>query len=128
MKQAEEDLRDAVALAPSLASAWSALSHLNYQKPDYVEAKIDAQRAYEADAYLSVADQILWRLYATSYDLEQFADAVQWCDEGRRRFPGDPPFLDCQLWLLTTTPKAPDPARALRLVAGMGAHTPAPQG
>ncbi len=125
MKQAEEDLRDAVALAPSLASAWSALSHLNYQKPDYVEAKIDAQRAYEADAYLSVADQILWRLYATSYDLEQFADAVRWCDEGRRRFPGDPRFLDCQLWLLTTTAKAPDPADAWRLVDAMAHETPA---
>ena len=51
------------------------LSHLSYQKPDYVEAKIDAQRAYEADAYLSVADQILYQLFTTSYDLEQFADA-----------------------------------------------------
>lgn len=125
MKQAETDLRAAVALTPSLASAWSALSHLNYQKPDYVEAKIDAQRAYEADAYLNVADQILWRLYATSYDLEQFADAAQWCDEGSRRFPGDPRFLDCQLWLLTTTAKAPDPAAAWRLVGEMAQETPA---
>jgi len=124
MKQAEADLRDAVALEPSLASAWSALSHLNYQKPDYVEAKIDAQRAYEADAYLNVADQILWRLYATSYDLEQFADAVQWCGEGRRRFPRDPRFLDCQLWLLTTPAKAPDPAGAWRLVDEMAQETP----
>src|SRR5260370_13988367 len=101
MKQAEEDLRDAVALAPSLASAWSALSHLNYQKPDYVEAKIDAQRAYEADAYLSVADQILWRPHATSYDLAPFADAARWCGEGRARAPGAPRLLHCPLWLLT---------------------------
>src|SRR5260370_16929110 len=106
MKQAEEDLRDAVALAPSLASAWSALSHLNYQKPDYVEAKIDAQRAYEADAYLTVPDQILWRLYATAYDLEQFAHALRRCHEGPPRLPRPPPFPHCHLCPL------PPPAHA----------------
>jgi serine/threonine-protein kinase len=127
LKLAEGDLRSAVGLEPDLASAWSTLSHLNYEKPDYVEAKIDAQRAYEADAYLSVADQVLWRLYATSYDLEQFADALHWCDEGRRRFPGNPQFGDCQLWLMTTPARPADAAQAWQLFGEMAQQTPAAQ-
>src|SRR5207249_4491044 len=122
--EAAADLREAVALAPGLASAWSTLSHLNYQKPDFVEAKIDAQRAYEADAYLSVADQIVWRLYTTSYDLEQFADATYWCAEGRRRFPSNPRFVKCQLWLMTSDAAAPNPAQATRLVDELATLTP----
>ena len=122
--RAEEDLRTVVSLAPGQASAWNTLSHLNYQKPDFVEAKIDAQRAYEADAYLSAADQILWRLYTTSYDLEQFADAQRWCEEGRRRFPENVRFVECQLWLMTSSAKAPDVAVAWKLLDDVVRLTP----
>jgi len=127
LRKAEADLRTAVLLAPGQATAWNMLSHLDYQKPDYVEAKIDAQRAYDADAYLAVADQILWRLYTTSYDLEQFADAGRWCAEGQRRFPANPQFVKCQLWLMTTAAKAPDPALAWRLLSQIDRLTPRPQ-
>ena len=116
LRRAEADLRAAVSFAPSQASAWNMLSLLNYQKPDFVEAKIDAQRAYEADAYLSVADQILWRLYTTSYDLEQFTDAQRWCEEGRRRFPENLRFVECQLWLLTSSARPPDVRLAWELL------------
>ena len=124
LKRAEADLRAAVLLEPARASAWSTLSHLDYQKADYVAAKIAAQRAYEADAYLSVADQILWRLYTTSYDLEQFADAERWCDELRRRFPQSSTFVQCQLWLMTTDAKQPDVAEVWRLVDQLAKLTP----
>src|SRR2546426_764478 len=83
LQDAERDLRAAVGLTPSLASAWSTLSHLDYQKNDITQAKIDAQRAYEEDAYLRVADQVVWRLFSASYSLEQTQDAVHWCAEGR---------------------------------------------
>ena len=116
LRDAEADLRDAVSVSPGQASAWNMLSLVNYQKPDFVEAKIDAQRAYEADAYLSTADQILWRLYTTSYDLEQFTDAERWCEEGIRRFPANLRFVECQLWLMTSPAKAPDVALAWRLL------------
>ncbi len=116
LRGAEADLRDAVSVSPGQASAWNMLSLVNYQKPDFVEAKIDAQRAYEADAYLSTADQILWLLYTTSYDLEQFADAQRWCEEGIRRFPANLRFVECQLWLMTSPAKAPDVALAWRLL------------
>ena len=124
LTDAEADLRESVRLAPERAGAWSTLSHLSYQKPDYVEAKIDAQRAYEADAYLSVADQILYQLFTTSYDLEQFADAIRWCEEGQRRFPEKPGFASCQLWLMTSEAKQPDVALAWKLFETLGKRTP----
>ena len=125
LRTAEDDLRIAVSLAPGQANAWYVLSLVNYQKPDFVEAKIDAQRAYEADAYLGAADQILWRLYTTSYDLEQFADAARWCDEGRRRFSQNLRFVQCQLWLMTSNAQPPDVALAWRLLDEVVKLTPA---
>ena len=122
-RAAEQDLRAAVRLDPSRAGAWSTLSHLDATKSDLVQAKLDAQRGYEADAYYRTAD-VVWRLYTTSYDLGQFADAVHWCEEGRRDFPGTARFVQCDLWLLTTSARQPDVAEAWRLVAELERVTP----
>jgi tetratricopeptide (TPR) repeat protein len=121
---AEADLKRAVALEPARAAAWNTLALLYYQKPDLVEATLATRRAYEADAYLENADDILWRLYTTAYDGESFVDASHWCDEGRTRFADDPRFVRCQLWLFTTSAR-PDPAAAWRLVDTLRARTPA---
>jgi eukaryotic-like serine/threonine-protein kinase len=126
LHDAEQDLRAAVRLDPSLASAWSVLSHLDYQKSDIVQAKLDAQRGYEADAYYGTADA-MWRLYTSSYDLGQFADAVHWCDEGGRRFPGTARFVQCQLWLFTTSARPADPTAAWRLAMEVEQLTPPQQ-
>lgn len=123
LREAEQDLRAAVRLDPSLASAWSVLSHLHATNSDLVQAKLDAQRGYEADAFYSTAD-VVWRLYTTSYDLEQFADAMHWCDEGERLFPKTARFVECQLWLLTTKAKQPDVTGAWRLVSELQRLTP----
>jgi adenylate cyclase len=117
--RAEEDLEAAVRIQPSLADAWNVLSVVHSQKPDLVEAKICAQRAYEEDAFLSAAENVLWRLYATSYDLEQFPDAVQYCEEGRQRFPRSAAFVECELWLLASRALEPDVDRAWELLAVM---------
>src|SRR5437870_1536723 len=127
LKNAEQDLRSAVALDASLAGAWSALSHLDNVKSDEVQGKIDALRAYEADAYYSSADLIVWRLFLASYDLEQFVDAVHWCDVGQQRFPKDPRFVECQLWLMTSQAEAPDVGKAWQLVGQLGDLTPPPR-
>jgi serine/threonine-protein kinase len=121
---AEKDLRSAVQRDPSLAGAWSALSHLDYQKSDIVQAKIDAQRAYEADAYYGAADTILWRLFSSSYDLGQFLDAAHWCEEGERRFPGTLRVVQCELLVLTSRGKDPDVPQAWRLLDQLAKVTP----
>jgi tetratricopeptide (TPR) repeat protein len=127
LASAEEDLEEATRLQPSLANSWNVLSVVHSQKPDLIEAKISARRALEEDAFLLAAESILWRLYATSYDLEQFPDAVQYCDEGKRRFPENARFAECELWLLASRAMEPDVDRAWELLARIHEAEP-PQG
>lgn len=116
-QRARESLEGAVAAEPTLASAWNTLSILYSQIPDLVEANLAARRALEADEFLRSGDGVLRRLYATSYDLEQFREAIRYCDQGHARFPDDPTFTECRLWLMAA-PRAlePDPAEGWRLV------------
>lgn len=109
-RQALSDLEEATGLDPSLAEAWSLLSVLYSEQTDNTEAKLAARRALEADEFLRNADEVLFRLYATSYDLGQFRDATEYCDEGTRRFPRHPLFRECRLWLLAAPfAQAPTP-------------------
>ncbi|MGH7678081.1 MAG: hypothetical protein ACRENU_06410, partial [Gemmatimonadaceae bacterium] len=115
---AEEDLLAAVGVRPTQATAWSTLSNLYYRKPDVAEAKNAAVAAYKADAYLSNTQEILERLFWTNYDQELFAEAQRWCvQDGHKRFPTNPFFYECQLWLQTAPGHAVriDPASAYLL-------------
>ena len=115
LEAAQNDLENAVDLDPTLAGAYSTLSHLYYNTDDVVEALFAAQRAYEQDAYLAVADQILWRLFLGNFDSERFPAARQWCQEGYERFPDNYRFTECHLWEMTI-PRSiamPDSAWAL---------------
>ena len=60
-----------------------------------------ASRAYQADTYLRNADVILWRLFSTSYDLEDQPEAGHWCKELGRRFPNNQRAIECGLWHMT---------------------------
>jgi TolB-like protein len=125
LADAQNDLETAVKVRPSQAGAWAMLSHLyNNRTGGETDAKLAARRAYEEDAYLSNADQILWRLFLASYDLSQFVDAVHWCEEGQRRFAEDFKFVKCQLWLLTTRAKEPDVPSAWRLADSLAKVAP----
>ncbi|HEX4627466.1 MAG TPA: serine/threonine-protein kinase [Gemmatimonadales bacterium] len=124
LESARQDLEAAVQQDPSRAAAYSTLSHLYYQVDDVAAAVIAARRAYEADAYLSVASDVLWRLFIGSLDLEQFSQARRWCDEAIRRFPSDYHSAECQLTLMTTPAVTPDVARAWQLVALLDSVAP----
>jgi TolB-like protein/tRNA A-37 threonylcarbamoyl transferase component Bud32 len=125
LQQAEQDLRAAVTAEPSLATAWYMLSDLYIHNEDLIQAQLAARRAYEEDAYLSAAPGILWQLFSSSYELEDFVNADHWCQEGARRFATNPQFVRCQLFLFTTPIKPPDPAAAWRLVEQWRALAPA---
>jgi tetratricopeptide (TPR) repeat protein len=126
LQSARQDLEAAVQGDPGLASAYSTLSHLYYQFDDLPAAVLAARRAYEQDAYLSVAGDVLSRLYIGSLDLEQFSQAVRWCNELTRRFAHDYRSAECGLTLMTTPALAPDITRAWQLVAVL--DTVAPEG
>jgi len=98
---AEADLMKATLENPNQAGAFATLSHLVLNKGATAEAKVLASRAYEADAYLRTADQVLWRLFLASYDLEDLPEANRWCLELGRRYPGDDRYADCRLWTMT---------------------------
>src|SRR5207237_3019016 len=125
LDDARKDLERATNIDPTLASAFATLSSLYYQTKDLQGAALAARRAYEEDAYLSNAADILGRLFFTSYDLDQQRQAQRWCQEGVRRFPRDPRFLECQLYMMTRL-EQPDVPHAWRLVAGIDSLVPPP--
>ncbi len=123
---ARQDLEAATQADPTLAGGFSTLSHLYYQTEDVPAAVLAARKAYEEDAYLAVATDILWRLFIGSYDLEQFGQAHRWCQEGGERFPAYYRFAECRLWLLTAPTTTPDAREAWRFYAKLDSVTPPP--
>src|SRR5215216_3335800 len=85
-------------------------------KLETAEAKLAALRAYEADPYLAKANLTVWRLFATSLDLEDGVEAKHWCDEGQQRFPNDARFAECQIWLFALKGQKPDIDKAWQLL------------
>jgi eukaryotic-like serine/threonine-protein kinase len=126
LDDARGDLERATNIDPTLAGAYATLSSLYYQTKDLQGAALAARRAYEEDAYLSNASDILYRLFFTSYDLDQQRQAQRWCQEGTRRFPRDFRFLECQLYMMTRL-EQPDVPRAWGLLAGIDSLVPAPR-
>ena len=102
---------------PAQAGAWASLSHLYNNDPTTTSTHVldAAQRAYEADAFLSNASTIVERLFYAAYDLGQELDAAHWCTEGYRRFPGESAFTICQIYLMTMRGNEPQVDRAWQL-------------
>jgi len=121
---ARADLEEATRLNPQQVGAWNVLSVLYYQTRDLPEANRAALSAYQGDAYLAAADAILWRLFVTSYDLELFLPATDWCDKGRHRFSTNPLFVQCRLMLMTTKAADPDVKLAWQLADSVVRLTP----
>jgi eukaryotic-like serine/threonine-protein kinase len=121
---ARADLEEATRLNPAQVGAWTVLSSLYYQTRDLVEANRAARAAWDADAYLAAADAILFRLFVSSYDLELFLPATDWCAKGHRRFPENPRFIECQLMLMTSKAADPDVDLAWRLADDVTRLTP----
>ncbi|HZA92032.1 MAG TPA: protein kinase, partial [Gemmatimonadales bacterium] len=116
LEDAERDLRDAVALNPGQAHSWALLSHLLMRKSESAEGKLAALRAYEADPYLTETPIILYRLFTSSLDLQDGVEADHWCQEGYRRFPTNPRFLECQILVQVLPGQKPDIQKAWRLL------------
>ncbi|MEX2284806.1 MAG: hypothetical protein WEE89_20125 [Gemmatimonadota bacterium] len=121
--EARRDLEESVRIDPRAAGAHSVLSHL-LTREDLSSALLAARQAYEADAYLEAAPDILLRLVTGNYDLENFDQMQRWCTEGGRRMPTNFRFTDCQLLLLTTRQMEPDVERGWQLLAQLDSLSP----
>jgi TolB-like protein len=100
LRDAQADLEAATERDPTLASAYSVLSHLHANRDDLIALVLTARRALEEDTYLGDAHRLYHRLATAHYDLGQFRDSKVWCEEGGRRFPENYRFAECQLWLM----------------------------
>ncbi|HEY9480122.1 MAG TPA: BTAD domain-containing putative transcriptional regulator [Gemmatimonadaceae bacterium] len=119
-------LRSAVDVDPERASAWDQLSAALYSQADYTGAYLAALRAYQVDAYLDDAEQILNRLFLTAYEMGDDALARSWCNEINHRFEQSWTSADCQLSLLAWGGTGGDPAaarRAMSIADEGGRHT-----
>jgi tetratricopeptide (TPR) repeat protein len=116
VNNSEADFRASVQANPQQASAWSSMSHLLANQDRLPEAKVAANRSYEADPYLRNAHLTLWRLFGISFDLGDGVEARRWCDEGRRRFTDRPRFRQCGLMVYGFPDAEPDIPRAWSLV------------
>jgi len=97
---AENDLRAAVRSNPDLARAWYTLSDLLSSNGELAEAEAAARKAFEKDAYLQEAHEIVSRLFTATLQRGEFTEAGRWCAEGQRRYPEDLNLLECRLTLL----------------------------
>ncbi len=126
LADARKDLETAVGLDPSLAGAYNTLSHLLYNE-DLSSAVLAARHAYEADAYLEVTSDVIWRLFYGNFDLENFTQAREWCERGAQRFPDDHRYVYCELRLMASPAVPPDVNRAWQLLERLDSLAPAPR-
>lgn len=123
LEEAEEDLRDALVLTPDLPRAESRLSLVLYMQGQFEEARRAARRALEADSYLTDADDIVNRLFSTSFELGDDVEAGHWCDEVRRRMANKWPAAHCDLIMLGWgSAGSPDPRKALLILERWGSE------
>ena len=124
LTNARFDLESSRDFNPAQASALSTLSHLYYSVGDLEEAVLAARNAYRQDAFLTSANEVLWRLFVASYDLEDHRQASEWCAEGSERFPESYRYVQCRLWLMTVAGGAPNIEEAWRLLDELPALLP----
>ena len=122
---AEKGFRAAISAAGgSMASAQTSLSHLLINKGEVAEAKLNALQAYGTDPFLENAHLTIWRIFTSSWSLQDDVEARRYCDEGVRRFPDDFRFRQCQLMAMALAGAPPDIPRAWSLVEEFAAASP----
>ncbi len=115
---AQHDLEESRTRNANQAGALASLSHLYARSDRLLDAIVAAKQALEADAYVSNADVILYRIFLSSWDLGRLDDAQRACNEGAARFPKDYRFYDCQIMVMASgLGPEPDIARAWDLVS-----------
>ncbi len=81
---AQEDAGAAVAADPLRARAWVVLARSLLAQARFAEARVAAEHAYDADAYLTDAPDIVRTLFQSALELGDDAEARRWCAENRR--------------------------------------------
>lgn len=110
--RAEADLRAALQAEPDRARALAHLSDIRRIAGDFGSARLYAEQALAADAFLEDADRVVYRLFNANIELKDWDDAERWCTTGRRNHPEDNGFVLCRLFLIALRPGVKDPDEA----------------
>jgi len=97
---AEADLRRAVEISPYEARAWLHLSDILHELGRHGEAAEAVARAMRRDAYLTEDAAVVARQFYDLLEAHDLHAATAVCEDGRRRFVGDPNFANCRITLL----------------------------
>jgi serine/threonine-protein kinase len=118
LARSEGDLRRALSVDASLASAWGALALVRVAQGQVAAATTAAETALKMDTYLKDAPIILYTIYAATLMNDDIRSAYKWCIRGSRDYPQEHGFIDCRLTLLAEDEtRQPDVETAIRLVA-----------
>ena len=121
----ESDLLFATTADTTLARALNALSALHFSLGRFDEARLAAERALAADAYLDDSGEMVNRIFSITFEAGDDARARHSCEEIARRFPGTWFVARCELMLMAWSPgTVPDAARARQLMSQAVEATP----
>jgi hypothetical protein len=125
LERAERDLKHALAVDSSLATARGTLALVYVARGNVVEGARQAETALGMDTYLTDAPTILGALYLNDLMIGAASDAWRWCNRAATDYPRDARFVDCRLTLLAEDEsKPPDPTLAWRFVKQANALDP----
>lgn len=128
ISRAEQDLRLALAHDVRRPRAWATLSAVLLTRGEWSGANAAAQTAYDEDAYLEDASEVVGRAFLSSFQLRDDVQATRWCAELRRLAPGSWFGARCVLQLMAYSPAVrPDPAGAWRARNDVAVGSDAPQ-
>jgi DNA-binding SARP family transcriptional activator/TolB-like protein len=117
LSQAESLFLSALEIEPNRGSSLEKLAQIHERRGEYREARQYSRRADEADPFLENKNMNLNRLAHSTFELGGDEEAVQWCQEGRVRYPTEPMFLACKLEVLAFGDSLrPDPVTGWALV------------
>jgi TolB-like protein len=97
---AERDLRQALNGDSTLIRALNTLSATQYARGELELSRVTAQRAYRQDSWFQ-AEELLFRLFNTTFETGHDSEARVWCDEIRQRFADSWFVAHCELMLMT---------------------------
>ena len=99
LEQAQLDLKRATNTDPNRARAYAGLSDILFRRGQFAEARLYAEKAYETDAYLEEAGEILDRLFDIDFETGNDAAARKWCTLLQTRLPDSWLGTSCRLLL-----------------------------
>jgi len=127
LADAERDLVEAVRLDPRRAQTLANLATVRLFQNRIPEARLAAERAYEADAFMDGWRTVLATLFNTSFELGDVDEGGKWCREMELRMDNDWAPAYCRLMLEAYTTARPRSATAAWQLAQQGVSSVEPE-